>query len=179
MKIFRPLLSFALCTMLAFATGTPACGEDKPKRLTVSDYFVMLPDGSLETPAVQWLRFLRQPKCGVEDTVNGYLSCVGDGAQPEFQVALFRFRDDRPLLAVCQAQGDEGGMDSVRLDFYQLNGQGQMVKAPRSIFPVKDKPNAHSYALPRKGRTVLVRSAGSGKVLQKFTWNGERFVEEK
>ena len=185
MKIFRSLLFPTLCAMIAFATGTPARGAAKPKRLTVSDYFVMLPAGSLETPAVQWLRFLRQPKCGVEDTVNGYLSGVGDGAQPEFQVALFRFRDDRPLLAVCQAESDQGGLDSVRLDFYQLNGQGQMVKAPRSIFPVKENPfpinqrTAHSYTLPRKGRTVLVRDASNGKVRQRFTWNGERFVEEK
>src|SRR6266404_906583 len=35
------------------------------------------------------------------------------------------------------------------------------------------------FELPRQGRTILVRSQKSGKVLRKFTWNGEKFVEQR
>jgi len=35
------------------------------------------------------------------------------------------------------------------------------------------------FELPRRGRTVLVRNQKSGKILHKFTWNGEKFQEEK
>jgi hypothetical protein len=185
MKTSRFLLCLCVSVLIAFATGISARGEDKPKRLTVSDYFVMLPPKTLEAPAANWLSFLRQPDCGVEDKANGFLSCTGDGAQPPFQVVLFRFKDDRPLLAVCQAELEGRRNVYVQLDFYAFKGKGRMVKAPRSIFPVKDSAfpiderTAHSYELPRNGRTVLVRDLGSGKVRQKFTWNGERFVEEK
>lgn len=170
---------------IVFSAGLTVRGEDKPKRLTVSDYFAMVPSGTLEANGATLLRLIRSPKCGVEDTVNGYLSCVGDGAQPAFQVALFRFKDGRPLLAVCQGEGDEGGPDSVKLDFFQLDSKGRMMKAPRSLFPVKEnafpinRRTAHFYVLPRKGRTVLVRDVSGGKVRQKFTWNGERFIAEK
>jgi len=33
--------------------------------------------------------------------------------------------------------------------------------------------------LPRHGRTVLVRSAKTKKILQKVIWTGEKFVSEK
>jgi hypothetical protein len=35
------------------------------------------------------------------------------------------------------------------------------------------------FELPRQGSTILVRSQKSGKVLRKFTWNGEKFVEQR
>ena len=55
-----------------------------------------------------------------------------------------------------------------------------MKKTRRSIFPVGDAGNDKGdwrFELPRHGRTVLVRSQRSGKVLRKLTWNGEKFVE--
>src|SRR5438105_11318603 len=134
MKISRSLLSVIICAMIASAASSSSRGEDKPKRQTVSDYFVMLPPKSLETSAASWLSFLRQPGCGVEDKANGFLSCTGDGAQPPFQVALFRFKDERPLLAICK--GELEGPASVQLEFFQLDGEGRMIKAPRTIFPV-------------------------------------------
>jgi hypothetical protein len=184
MKTFHVFLSALIC-VITVAANSSSHGEEKPKHLTVSDYFVMLPPDTLESPASSWLRFLRQPDCGIEDRANGFISCTGDGAQPPFQVALFRFKDDRPLLAVCQAELEGRRNVYVQLDFFGLDSKGRMVKAARSIFPVKDdtsslnKRTAHSYELPRKGRTVLVRNLGNGNVRQKFTWNGERFVEEK
>jgi hypothetical protein len=183
MKISRLLQAVLICTAIAFATPAPSRGEDKPKHLTVTDYFAMVPAGTMEVSGAALVHFLRQPGAGIEDKANGYLSSAGDGAQSAFQVALFRFKDDRPLLAICQ--GEVEGPDSVQLDFFELDGKGRMVKSPRSIFPVKEntlpinKRAAHSYELPRKGRTVLVRELRNGKVSGKFTWNGERFVAEK
>ena len=122
----------------------------------------------------------------IVDNGNGYMKCPGDGAQPEFEVALFRYHDGRPLLAVCG--GELEGADSLILDFFQLGRDGKMHKAPRTIFPVADsltltKDRLHyekwRFELPRRGRTVLVRNQKSGKILRKFTWNGEKFQEEK
>ena len=55
-------------------------------------------------------------------------------------------------------------------------------KTRRSIFPVADAGNDEAswrFELPRQGRTVLVRSQKSGKVLRKLSWKGEKFQEEK
>jgi len=35
------------------------------------------------------------------------------------------------------------------------------------------------FELPRGGRTILVRSEKTKKVLHKFTWTGEKFQEQK
>jgi len=35
------------------------------------------------------------------------------------------------------------------------------------------------FYLPRKGRTIVVRSEKTKKTLRKFTWNGEKFQQEK
>jgi hypothetical protein len=186
MKALRAVLSAISCAVLAVAAmDSPARGGEKAKRLTVSDYFAMVPAGTMETTGANLLKRIRAAKSGVEDAANGYLSCGGDGAQSSFEVALFRYKDDRPLLAICQGQDDEGGPKSVRLDFFQLDESGALVNAPRSIFPVRENTfplrerAAHSYVLPRRGRTVLVRDLASGEVKQRFTWNGERFVEQK
>ena len=150
------------------------------KKMTVVDYYLRLPDKTFEGAAADWLQFLKQPKCGVVDPSNGYMSCIGDGAQPRFEVALFRYRDGRPLLALCQ--GELEGEKSLFLDFFEMRSDGKMHKTRRSIFPAKDAGDNEGnwrFELPRRGRTVLLRSQKSGKVLRKFTWNGEKFVEEK
>jgi hypothetical protein len=146
----------------------------------VVDYYLRLPDKTFEGSAADWLRFLKQPKCGVVDVANGYMSCTGDGAQPPFEIALFRYRDGRPLLALCQ--GELEGEKSLFLDFFEMRSDGKMHKARRSIFPAGDAGNDQAnwrFELPRQGRTVLLRSQKSGKVLSKFTWNGEKFVVQR
>jgi hypothetical protein len=35
------------------------------------------------------------------------------------------------------------------------------------------------FEVPRSGKTIRVRAQKSGKILHKFTWNGEKFVEQK
>lgn len=152
--------------------------EQKP--LTIVDYFLLLPQDYFENPPQSWLTFLRQPKAGVVDVANGYMACIGDGAQPEFEVALFRYRDGRPLLAICH--GELEGPDSLYLDFFEIGPDGKMKKTRQSILPVGDagsnKGNSR-FQLPRKGRTILVHTKGSGKIQRKLTWNGEKFQEEK
>ena len=149
-------------------------GADK-KRMTVVDYFLLLPPHSLESAPVDLL-----DNCNVIDRQNGFMSCIGDGAQPNFQVALFKYRDRRSLLALCQ--GEEAGGDSLFLDFFEMAPDGKMHKTSRSIFPVADAGSEKGnwrFELPRHGRIVLVRGQKSGKILRKFTWNGDKFVEQK
>jgi len=168
------VLALGLC--LPFALG--AADE---KKMTVVDYFLLLPDKTLEAPPRAWLG-----SAEVSDRQNGYISIAGDGAQPSFQVALFRYRDGRSLLALCS--GELEGDDSVTLDFFELGADGKMHKASRRVFPIGDRWSSGEYGskyedlqfeLPRQGRTILVRSHKSGKVLHKFTWNGEKFVEQR
>jgi len=177
MKRLSTFVGLALGLCLPFALR----GADE-KKMTVVDYFLRLPDKTLEAPPRAWLG-----NAQVIDKQNGYISIAGDGAQPSFQVALFRYRDPARagLLALCS--GELEGDDSVTLDFFELGSDGKMHKASRRIFPIGDGWSSGEYdkkyedfrfELPRHGRTVLVRSAKTKKVLHKVTWNGEKFVEE-
>ena len=165
-------LALGLCLALSLRAADE-------KKMTVVDYFVRLPKDALETPAREWLQ-----NCGVIDKQNGYMRCTGDGAQPNFEIALFRYRDGRPLLALCS--GELEGDDSVTLDFFELGADGKMHKSPRKTFPIGDawsngtdepQPQSWYFELPRQGRTVLVRSLKTKKIVHRDTWNGEKFVE--
>jgi len=123
----------------------------------------------------------------VIDKKNGFMSVEGDGAQANFQVALFRYRDGRPLLAVCQ--GDEGTdyTRCVSVQFFDLGADGKMKKLDRKIFPVRDEYDSGElnkkyqdfrFIFRRQSRTVLVLSAKTERILHKVTWNGEKFIEE-
>jgi len=176
----RPIsLSVFVVLLLSPLISTSLRGaEQKPP--SIVDYFLLLPQDYFENPPQSWLTFLRQPKAGVVDVGNGYMACIGDGAQPEFEVALFRYRDRRPLLAICQ--GELEGPDSVHLDFFEIGPDGKMKKTRRSIFPVGDSGSDKGnwrFQLPRNGRTILVRTKGSGKIQRKLMWNGEKFQDEK
>jgi hypothetical protein len=112
----------------------------------------------------------------VVDVPNGYLSCGGDGAQTAFEVALFRHRDNRPLIALCD--GVLEGDDYINLHFFELGPNGKFREISRKIFPVPDS-GKWRFELPRHGRTVLVRDLHGGKIRRKLTWNGESFQEDK
>jgi hypothetical protein len=154
--------------------------KSEPERVSIVEYYLLLPKDTFETPARQWLHNAKV------DKENGYMDVSGDGAQPSFQVALFRYRDGRPLLAVCQ--GELEGDDSVTLNFYELGKDGKMGPVQRKIFPVgdawsngTDEPQSQNwyFELPRHGRTIVVRRLKTKKVLHRITWNGEVFTEEK
>lgn len=164
-----------LVVALLAASFPPAEGaEPKPTRQNIVDYFRRLPTGALEGEAAAWLD-ATAGSGRIIDRKNGYMRAEGDGGQPNFECALFRYRDDRPLLALCQ--GELEGPDSVRLDLYVLGPDGRMRRAPRAIFPVEDGAGTR-FILPREGRTVIVRDR-SGRHERRFAWDGERFVEEK
>src|SRR5438105_12979720 len=169
---------FVFTIAICFSPSMLATDE---KKMTVVDYYLLLPEKTFETPARNWLN-----NASVVDKQNGYISISGDGAQPSFEVALFRYRDGRPLLAICE--GELEGNDSVTLEFSALGADGRMQKVSRKIFPIGDQWGSGEYdskykdcrfELPRRGRTVLVRSQKSGKILHRVSWNGEKFVEER
>jgi hypothetical protein len=163
----------------------PVVRKSEQEKMSVLDYFLLLPPDTFEGPAYTWLDVMRA-NGELIDKENGYMSCPGDGAQPEFELALFRYRDGRPLLALCS--GELEGSDSVQLRFFELGADGKMQKVSRPILPGADMKNdpetgyvkeGWQFSLPRTGRTILVRSEKTKKVLQKFTWNGEKFQEDK
>jgi hypothetical protein len=180
-------LSIFAAVLFATANRLPApVVEASPqaadeKKMTVIDYYLLLPEKTFEAPPRSWLQ-----NATVIDKQNGYMSVTGDGAQPNFEVALFRYRNGRPLLAICQAELKGG--DRVGLSFFKLGSNGKMREASRTIFPIGDQWSSGDYEkryedfrfeLPRHGRTVVVRSAKTKKVLYRVTWNGEKFVQEK
>ena len=95
------------------------------EKVSIVDYFLLMPADLFEGPPSVWLRHARtggeaylcnaEPREKHVDEKNGYMSCGGDGAQASFDVALFRHRDGRPLLALCQAGEPEVERGAFRL----------------------------------------------------------------
>jgi hypothetical protein len=163
----------------------PMIRKSEKEKMSVVDYFLLLPSDTFEGPPNDWLDVMRA-NGEVIDKENGYMNCPGDGAQPTVEVALFRYRNGRPLLALCS--GELEGTDSVQLKFFELGADGHMQQISRPILPgahMKNDPGngyvkeGWQFELPRKGRTIVVRSEKAKKILHKFTWNGEKFQEEK
>lgn len=159
--------------------------KTEPEKTSILDYFLLLPRDTFEGPPYAWLNVMRA-NSEVIDKENGYMSCPGDGAQSEFEIALFRYRDGSPLLALCA--GELEGSDAVQLQFFELGAGGKMQQISRPILPgaqMKNDPGmgyvkqGWQFSLPRKGRTIIVRSEKTKKILRKFTWNGEKFQEDK
>jgi hypothetical protein len=131
--IFSFVKSSVLFSIFLFAgvfLPLPLRGADE-KKMTVVDYYLLLPEKNFEAPPAAWLKH-----ANVIDKQNGYISITGDGAQPSFDVTLFRYRDGRPLLAICE--GELEGDDAVTLNFYELGADGKMHAAPRKILPIGD-----------------------------------------
>lgn len=159
--------------------------KNEKEKMSVLDYFLLMPPDTFEGPAFSWLNVMRA-NGEVIDKENGYMSCSGDGAQPEFELALFRYRDGRPLLALCN--GELEGTDSVQLKFFEVGADGHMQQILRPILPGADAKNdptmgymneGWQFELPRTGKTIRVRAQKNGKILHKFTWDGTQFVEQK
>jgi hypothetical protein len=158
------------------------------EKMSIVDYFLLLPGDLFEGPPSVWLRHAQtgghiylceaEPPEKSVDEKNGYMSCGGDGAQSSFDVALFRYRDGRPLLALCNAgepEVEEENSIFSYLSFFEMGADGKMHETERPLLPEGN----WDFVLPREGKTILVRAPKSKKVLHKFTWNGEKFVKEK
>ena len=161
------------------------------ENVSIIDYFLLLPPENFEAPPSAWLQRMRmggffqlcdpQTREKNPDEKNGYMYCGGDGAQSSFDVALFRYRDGRPLLALCQAgepEVEEENSVYSYLSFFELGADGKMHAITHSMIG-EGKGGDWEFVLPRKGKTILVRTAKSKKVLHKFTWDGEKFQAEK
>jgi hypothetical protein len=166
-------------------SNQPMIRKSEKEKMSVVDYFLLLPSDTFEGPPNDWLDVMRA-NGEVIDKENGYMNCPGDGAQPTVEVALFRYRNGRPLLALCS--GELEGTDSVQLKFFELGADGHMQQISRQILPgayMKNDPGSGyvkegwQFELPRKGRTIAVRSEKAQNILHKFSWNGEKFQEEK
>ena len=154
----------------------------EPQETSIIDYFMQLPPQTLEDRPLVMLRFLRKPS-SVIDKKNGYIRCKGDGAQGDFEIALFRYHDRRPLVVVSTASTEEE--EGTSLQFFKGGADGKMQRLPDSIFPIagaaRDEDGGPSgkwqFDLPRYGKTIVVRNAHSKKIVHKITWNGEKFRE--
>ena len=163
--------------------ATVVKSEEEPK--SVVDYFLLLPKENFEGPPSIWLAHMRESENAI-DKKNGFMRCGGDGAQPEFEVALFRYRDGRPLLALCS--GELEGDDDLYLQFFEPGPDGKMQRVNRWMFPVPDggyDPEGGNnkadweFHLPRNGKTVTIKTHKGHRTLYKLTWNGERFEKDK
>ncbi|MDQ3117138.1 MAG: hypothetical protein M3Q86_11135 [Verrucomicrobiota bacterium] len=141
----------------------------------VEAYFARLPENSvfLEGKSTELLEHIHRGQ-GIVDTKNGYLLLRGDGAQVSLQVALFRYNDGRPLLAVSYGLLEEA--DFTQLAFF-VEQNGKMVPTNSIDFP-SQMDGKHVYELPRHGRVIKVRDA-AGKLVAQARFNGERFLREE
>ena len=162
-----------LFVLIAVAVLTAGAAVAKD---TISDYFLRLPASEfLEGTPAQLLGYIRTNRQGVLDTKNGYLVLQGDGAQVSLQVALFRFPDGGPLLAVSYGYLEEP--DFTNLDFF-IEQDGKMVLTHRIEFPFPPRGGRFRFQLPREGRTIIVKKS-DGRPVGKVTWNGYKFVMEQ
>ena len=180
--------------------SSPSIRKAEQEKVSVIDYFLLLPAKNFEAPPSTWLRGMRghdrffpcesEPEDNVDEE-NGYMGGGGGGAQSSFNVALFRYRNGRPLLALCHAgepEVEEENSVYSYLSFFELGADGKMHEITRWMFQgvTKREHDAElargkewDFVLPRKGRTILVRAPNTKKILHKFTWDGEKFVEQK
>jgi len=196
MRVPRAVLIVLLASLLAVKAeesrvdktsyGEQRASTEKAGReqVTIVDYVAQLPPHTFEGTVEQTLSFIRHTGA-IIDKKNGYISCKGDGGQGDFEVALFRYSDRRPLIAV--STGSTDGENWTYLEFFAPAADGKMRKMPSSIFPIADAGRTESgdvsgkwrFELPRYGKTIVVRQPRSGKTLHKITWTGEKFVKEK
>ena len=164
----RTLFAGLACAAIAMLSSFAAAE-------TVADYFLDLPRQVFHegTPAELLAIMKRGEGESVVDTKNGFLKLEGDGAQVSLQVALFRYEDKRPLIAVAWGELEEP--DFTHLTLFEEK-EGKLVVARRGIFPVADSPKLR-FELPREGRTVIVRDA-AGTTVSKWTWKGDKFAKE-
>jgi len=136
----------------------------------IADYFLRLPPSEfLEGTTAQLAdRARRGEPSGLLDTKNGYMFVQGDGAQVSLQIALFRFPDGSPLLAV--SYGDLEEPDFTKLQFFK-EANGRMI--PTQI-PFPAAQNAQ-FTLPKIGRTIHAKTK-QGTI--SATWKKDRFVQE-
>ena len=166
---FRPSAFFVWCCLAAIALDQELRAAEPPEA-TIMDYFAQLPPRTFEGTTAEMLNFIDKPGT-IIDKKNGYIRCGGDGAQGDFEVALFRYHDRRPLIVV--STGSTEGEKGTYLQFFRGGPEGKIHRIDNSIFPIADVGQAENggpsekwrFELPRYGKTIMVRSTRSGKVV--------------
>ncbi|MEO7165830.1 MAG: hypothetical protein ABI787_03025 [Spartobacteria bacterium] len=156
--------------LVLFITAAALSQASEPKG--IESYFIRLPEDStfLEGKPDQLLGYIRRGQ-GTVDIKNGYLFLRGDGAQVSLQIALFRYKDGSPLLAVSYGELEQ--TDFTRLAFF-IEKDGNMTPTEAVSFPVS--PNGKFvYELPHYGRVITVKDE-AGKLVARVRFDGERFV---
>jgi hypothetical protein len=167
MKDFFSILALVLTTIVQASAAEKG----------IADYFLELPPSLFEShsPSGELNRIRRgSSPASFIDPHNGFMFLQGDGAQVSFQIALFRYANGHPLLAVSQGDSLEKPDDYTILRFF-TERQGSMVPVDRAILPVEDS-SERRFELPRIGLTLVVRNSG-GEIISRWTWSDGDFSD--
>ena len=172
-NVFRTATKWTALLLALQAIVQPIIGAEA-KRLTVMDYFLRMEVG----PALEVSPKDLVANMDVVDIANGYLHVVGDGAQASIQVALFRYTDDRPLLAVyLESDPEVDGTSVGYLSFWELGPNGKMQQVADHKLPFREQIQGVKmgiFKLPQKGNTIAVLDS-RGRVTSSYAWNGASF----
>ncbi len=153
----------AACVMPSGADAAPKKAAVKTARRSVLDYFRLLPNMS-ESGDRESLIGKNSPH--LIDNGNDYMQVTGDGAQPSFQIAVFRYRG-RDLVAVSSVIG---GPDY----FFDLwRYERKKWKNVTSSVALAENSSLH-FVLPRRGTTIKVFRR-NGTLAAQLLWKNGRF----
>jgi hypothetical protein len=141
----------------------------------IADYFLELPPQDFETHPALLLERIRRgdARNSFIDSRNGFMYVQGDGELIQLEIALFRYANGRPLLAIASAEYADNNFSY--LSFFTEKGS-KMVPVNRAILPVGDSSDLR-FELPRMGLTLIVRDS-SGNVVSRWTWNRTSFIQD-
>jgi hypothetical protein len=165
MKSFLSILAVILTAIIQ------ASAADKD----IADYFRALPNQKFTEGSPSYLLDLISQPGGLGnsfiDSRNGFIFLDG-GPLIDLQIALFRYANQRPLLAIAWGNYFEDSF--THLSFY-TESYGEMVPVGRAILPFRDSANLRFELPPDWHDAGLPRC--SGKIPSQWTWNREQFVE--
>ncbi len=147
--------------------------QRKVVRRTVLDYFRLLPmdAGIFEAEKRESLIGKHFPH--IIDLKNDYMQVTGDGAQPSFQIAVFRYRG-RDLVAVSSVIGGPDYFFDLRR--YE-NGKWKKVTAAVSPLVSSEDSDLH-FVLPWHGTTIQVFRR-NGTLAAQLLWENGNFSAKK
>lgn len=154
--------------------------EAKVRRLSVIDYFNMLPYLGIGYPATRQAKreLLQAENHPVIDVRHDYL-LVHPDSSPAEQIAIFRACDKPDLLAVSMPdfQCDYNSFALFRLQ------NGRLREVTRQTMPIPPRTERFLYELPRFGTTIGVFEFDIEKETRRHVfdlrWHGGHFVKAR
>ncbi|HEX9998725.1 MAG TPA: hypothetical protein VGB45_16440 [Abditibacterium sp.] len=147
--------------------AAPKKSVAKEVRRTVVDYFRLLPRDAGIFEAENRESLIGRDVPHLIDRKNDYMQVMGDGAQPSFQIAVFRYRG-RDLVAV--SSDSRVGDYSFNLWRFDKRRWKKVTSSVSSLILAKDD-NLH-FVLPRYGTTIKVFRHNGTLAAQLFWENG-------